>query len=57
MERLKEYIVREQEYREIIEKLNKKLKPRELYTGADERISLEEIRKQHKEILEKIGRV
>lgn len=37
--------------------MNKKLKPRELYTGADERISLEEIRKQHKEILEKIGRV
>jgi hypothetical protein len=39
-ERLKEYIGREQEYREIIEKLNKKLRPKELYTGDNNRINL-----------------
>lgn len=56
-ERLKEYIKREQEYREIIEGLNKKLRPKELYNGGDERINLEEIRRFHKNILEKIALV
>lgn len=54
-ERLKKYIKEEQEFREIIEKLNKKLRPRELNTGADDKIRLDEIRKSHKKILEKIS--
>jgi hypothetical protein len=33
------------------------LRPKELYTGVDDRINLEEIRKTHKRILEKISLV
>ena len=54
-ERLKEYINKEQEYREIIEKITKKLKPNELYTGADHLIKMEQIREDHTKILDNIS--
>lgn len=54
-EKLSEYIRKEQEYREIIEKLTKKLRPTELYTGADHQIKMEEIRGMHGQIIENIS--
>lgn len=54
-DRLKKFIKEEQEFRDIIEKLNRKLRPKELNTGADDKIRLDEIRKLHKKILEKIS--
>ena len=52
---MKEYITKEQEYREIIEKITKKLKPNELYTGADHLIKMEQIREDHTKILDNIS--
>lgn len=56
-QRLKKYIKEEQEFRKIIEKLNKKLKPDDRNSGADDKIRLEEIRKAHQKILGKISTI
>lgn len=55
MKNLKEYIKKEQNYRNIIEKLTKKLRPGELYAGADHLIKMEQIREMHKGIIDTIS--
>jgi len=55
VDKLKEYISKEQEYRDIIEKLTKKLRPDGAYSNADYNMKMDEIREMHSKIIDNIS--